>query len=125
MVSAPNYDPLNKPEDIDTDESGLYEGIYLNRAISGVFTPGSTFKVVTAIAAIENLPDVYEKSFYCNGRYTTGKGSGDGDGLGAGINVVFFVSLYRNFVFRISISVHVTKNAFAVLVDDEVKSGNA
>ena len=86
MVSAPNYDPLYKPEDIDTDESGYYEGIYLNRAISGVFTPGSTFKVVTAIAAIENLPDVYEKSFYCTGKYTTGKGSGDGDVICFGVH---------------------------------------
>lgn len=86
MASAPNYDPLNKPEDIDTDTSGYYDGIYLNRAISGVFTPGSTFKVVTAIAAIENIPDVYEKSFYCTGKYTTGTGSGDGDVICFGVH---------------------------------------
>lgn len=79
MVSAPNYDPLDKPEDIDTDTSGKYEGIYLNRAISGVFTPGSTFKVVTAIAAIENIPDIYTRTFKCTGKYTTGTGAGDGD----------------------------------------------
>lgn len=103
MVSAPNYDPLDMPDDIDTDTSGKYDGIYLNRAISGVFTPGSTFKVVTAIAAIENIPDVFSKSFYCDGKYTTGKGEGDGDvicndihyemnfqkGLSASCNVVF------------------------------------
>lgn len=103
MVSAPNYDPLDIPDDIDTDTSGKYDGIYLNRAISGVFTPGSTFKVVTAIAAIENIPDVFSKSFYCDGKYTTGKGEGDGDvicndihyemnfqkGLNASCNVVF------------------------------------
>lgn len=79
MVSAPDYDPMNKPEDIDTDESGKYEGIYLNRAISGVFTPGSTFKVVTAIAAIENIPGVFSKEFNCTGKYTTGSGEGNGD----------------------------------------------
>ena len=86
MVSAPNYDPLNKPDDIDTDDSGYYDGIYLNRAISGVFTPGSTFKVVTAIAAIENIPDVYKKSFYCTGKYTTGKGKGNGDVICFGVH---------------------------------------
>lgn len=86
MISAPNYDPLDKPEDIDTDTSGRYDGIYLNRAISGVFTPGSTFKVVTAIAAIENLPDVFEKSFYCTGKYTTGDESGDGDVICFGVH---------------------------------------
>ncbi len=79
MVSAPNYDPKNKPQDIDTDTSGKYDGIYLNRAISGVFTPGSTFKVVTAICAIENIPGVTERTFKCTGKYTTGDGKGDGD----------------------------------------------
>ena len=47
MTSAPTYDVLNKPSDIDTNTSGKYDGLYMNRAISGVFTPGSTFKVVT------------------------------------------------------------------------------
>ncbi|MBQ6601274.1 MAG: penicillin-binding protein [Clostridia bacterium] len=79
MVSAPNFDPLNKPDDIDTDTSGRYDGIYLNRAISGVFTPGSTFKTVTLISAIENIPDLADREFYCSGKYTTGDGSGDGD----------------------------------------------
>lgn len=69
MVSSPTYDPLNKPTDIDTDTSGKYDGIYLNRAISGVFTPGSTFKVVTAICAIENIEDIYERTFTCSGKY--------------------------------------------------------
>lgn len=79
MVSAPNYDPLDKPDDIDTDTSGKYDGIYLNRAISGVFTPGSTFKVVTAICAIENIPYIYKFNVNCTGKYTTGKGDGNGD----------------------------------------------
>ncbi len=79
MVSAPNYDPVYKPSDIDTDTTGKYEGIYLNRAISGVFTPGSTFKVITAIAAIESIPDLANRSFTCTGKYKTGDGTGDGE----------------------------------------------
>ncbi len=79
MVSAPTYDVYNKPTDIDTNTSGKYDGIYINRALTGVFTPGSTFKVVTAICAIENIPDIYERTFTCKGKYTTGKGKGDGD----------------------------------------------
>ena len=74
MVSAPTYDPQNKPKDIDTNTSGKYDGIYLNRAISGVFTPGSTFKVVTAICAIENIPDLYSRKFKCTGKKTFGSG---------------------------------------------------
>lgn len=69
MVSAPTFDPNNKPSNIDTDTSGKYDGIYLNRFISGLFTPGSTFKVVTAICAIENIPDVQKKTFKCTGKY--------------------------------------------------------
>lgn len=74
MVSAPTYDPQNKPKDIDTNTTGKYNGIYMNRAISGVFTPGSTFKVVTAICAIENIPDLYSRKFKCTGKKTFGKG---------------------------------------------------
>ncbi len=86
MVSAPTYDPVNKPSDIDSDTTGRYDGIYLNRALSGVFTPGSTFKVVTAICAIENIPDIYNRTFTCTGRYTTGSGKGDGDVICNGVH---------------------------------------
>ena len=74
MVSAPTYDPQNKPsaEELNSDK---YDGVYLNRAISGVFTPGSTFKTVTAIAAIENIPDVFERTFTCKGKYETKSGT--------------------------------------------------
>lgn len=74
MVSAPTFDPLYKPSDIDTDKTGKYDGIYLNRALSGVFTPGSTFKVVTAICALENIPDVQSRKFKCEGKIKLGKG---------------------------------------------------
>ncbi|MBQ4267239.1 MAG: penicillin-binding protein [Clostridia bacterium] len=86
MTSAPTYDVLNKPSDIDTNTTGKYDGIYLNRAISGVFTPGSTFKVITAISAIENIPDIYKRTFNCKGKYTTGKGKGDGDVICNGVH---------------------------------------
>ncbi|MGN0447944.1 MAG: penicillin-binding transpeptidase domain-containing protein [Acutalibacteraceae bacterium] len=87
MVSAYTFDPLDKPDDIDTDDTGKYDGIYLNRAISGVFTPGSTFKVVTAICAIENFGDkLYQKTFTCNGSYKTGNGKGDGEVICHGVH---------------------------------------
>ena len=74
MVSAPTYDPQNKPDDINTDTSGRYDAVYLNRAITGVFTPGSTFKVVTAICAINNIPDLYSRTFTCTGKYHVADG---------------------------------------------------
>ncbi len=73
MVSAPTFDPLYKPTDIDSDTSGKYDGVYLNRFISGVFTPGSTFKVVTTICALQNISGVSKRTFNCTGKYVIGK----------------------------------------------------
>ncbi len=74
VVSTPTYDINNKPTDIDTDTTGKYEGIYLNRFFSGVYTPGSTFKVLTAICAIENIPDIDDRTFECKGKILIGEG---------------------------------------------------
>ncbi len=73
MVSTPSYDPSNKPSDIDTNEA--YSGAYINRLMSGLYTPGSTFKIVTAICAIENIPDIYSREFKCVGEYDPGEGT--------------------------------------------------
>lgn len=75
MVSSPTYDPENKPGDIDTDTTGKYDGIYLNRFLNGVYTPGSTFKIVTAAAALEYLPDIQSQTFTCTGTYETAGGT--------------------------------------------------
>lgn len=60
MVSSPSIDPLNPPET-------LPDGAYINRCISASFVPGSVFKLVTLTAAIENMPDLYHRSFSCAG----------------------------------------------------------
>lgn len=68
MVSAPAYDVNNKPSGITLDSQGKYEGVYLNRFLSGLYTPGSTFKVVTAAAALENMEGITTRSFVCDGK---------------------------------------------------------
>lgn len=73
MVSTPSYDPQNIPYDLDTDSK--YEGAYINRLLSGLYTPGSTFKIVTAICAIENIPDIFDREFKCTGEYDPGSGT--------------------------------------------------
>lgn len=67
MVSTPVYDPENVPskEEIDTDER--YSGVYLNRVVSGRYAPGSTFKLITAAAGLENIPDVDKVIYKCKG----------------------------------------------------------
>ncbi|MBQ8389456.1 MAG: penicillin-binding protein [Oscillibacter sp.] len=70
MVSAPSYDPLNVPADIETNEK--YEGAYLNRFLSSTFTPGSVYKTVTLAAALENLPDAQSRTWECTGSVQIG-----------------------------------------------------
>lgn len=65
MVSSPTFDP-QKPPAIDEDSS-RYEGVYLNRLLSSSFPPGSIFKLVTAAAALDTLPDLSERIFTCEG----------------------------------------------------------
>lgn len=72
MVSTPSYDPQNIPSSLDTSEN--YEGAYINRLLSGLYTPGSTFKIVTAICALENIPDIESRTFKCTGEYDPGEG---------------------------------------------------
>lgn len=66
LVSTPTFDPENVP-DIGNDKSGQYDGVYLNRALSSTFAPGSIFKIITSAAAVENIPDIDSRTFTCNG----------------------------------------------------------
>jgi len=70
-VTSPTYDPDNVP-DIENDQSGAYEGVYLNRFTQSVFIPGSIFKIVTLAAALETVDDIQEQTFFCDGVYTIG-----------------------------------------------------
>lgn len=76
VVSKPAYDIMNKPtENINNDKTGAYDGVYLNRFFSGVYTPGSTFKIITSMCAIENIPDIDSRTFKCDGEYKVGGSS--------------------------------------------------
>jgi cell division protein FtsI/penicillin-binding protein 2 len=64
MVSAPSFDPEDPPSSTDSSE---YEGVYLNRFLSSTFVPGSIFKVVTTAAAIDLIPDIFDRTYTCTG----------------------------------------------------------
>ncbi len=66
MISAPSFDP-NSPISSEDAESEQYAGIYLNKLINGEYTPGSIMKIVTSYAAIENIDDIFEQTFHCEG----------------------------------------------------------
>lgn len=72
-VSSPTYDPENVP-DIAGDDTGAYDGVYLNRFIQATYTPGSIFKIVTTAAALETIPDIQEQTFTCTGTLEVGGG---------------------------------------------------
>ena len=65
-VTSPTYDPDNMP-DVDNDVTGAYDGVYLNRFFQTTYAPGSIFKCVTSIAALETMADAQTKTFYCEG----------------------------------------------------------
>ena len=70
-VTSPTFDPENVP-DIAGDNSGKYEGIYLNRFVQSTYIPGSIFKVVTTAAALESVDGIMDKRFRCTGTYEYG-----------------------------------------------------
>lgn len=50
MASYPDYNPEKYAEEYDADDT---TGKYMNRAIGGVYAPGSTFKMVVATAGLD------------------------------------------------------------------------
>ena len=70
-VSTKTYDPQDPPT-ITEDNESEYEGVYLDHVLSSTYTPGSIFKLVTSVAAIENIPDLFERSWYCGGHEDIG-----------------------------------------------------
>ncbi len=73
LVSAPTYDPNDPPGDVN--ENPAYEGVYLNRFFSGTYPPGSTFKLVTTAAAMEQKKDLDSFRFTCTGSAPIGDGT--------------------------------------------------
>ena len=71
MVSKPDFDPneiQENWEDIINDDSST---VLLNRVTQGLYPPGSTFKIVTALEYIREHPESYQEYHYtCNGKFT-------------------------------------------------------
>lgn len=74
MVSKPGYDPNTLLSDWETLTSeDNKEGQLLNRATQGLYPPGSTFKIVTALEYMREYPyDYRDYQFDCDGVYENG-----------------------------------------------------
>lgn len=67
MVSKPTFDPNTIQEDFES-LSQREDTPFLNRAVSGLYPPGSTFKVITAVSALENISGIEDRTFKDEGR---------------------------------------------------------
>ncbi|MBR1477925.1 MAG: penicillin-binding protein 2 [Lachnospiraceae bacterium] len=77
MVSHPDFDPneiSNIWDDIINDETS---SVLLNRATQGLYPPGSTFKIVTALEYYREYHSegIDNYRFTCSGRYSKGASS--------------------------------------------------
>lgn len=71
MVSKPDFDPNNIESEWSSLVSSSSNTQLLNRATQGLYPPGSTFKIVTALEYIKENPDTYKNySFTCTGKFT-------------------------------------------------------
>lgn len=66
-MSSPSFDPLDPPDLEKDNQDGRYDGVYIYRFFHSAYTPGSIFKLTTLGAALDELPDLRERSFHCEG----------------------------------------------------------
>ena len=73
MVSKPDFDPNEINSIWDDLINDKESSVLLNRATQGLYPPGSTFKIVTALEYIRENPDSYSGYRYnCMGNFTRG-----------------------------------------------------
>ena len=76
MYSGPTFDPNIISHGADDDEwdailANQKNGLFLNKNISSVYPPGSTFKIISGLTALNKGIDP-NKKFNCNGGYRIG-----------------------------------------------------
>lgn len=73
MVSHPDFNPNEIADIWDSLVEDANSSVLVNRATQGLYPPGSTFKIVTALEYIRQNPDTYDQySFNCSGYYSSG-----------------------------------------------------
>lgn len=71
MVSKPDFDPNTIIEEWESVIQDEKSSILVNRATQGLYPPGSTFKILTALEYIrENSDDYTNYTFACNGSFS-------------------------------------------------------
>lgn len=103
MVSKPTYNPNDLEASMKAANAGTADNSPLiNRATSGLYPPGSTFKTVTLSSALENMPGVTTRTFDDTGKIVfngTQSLSNDNGEVNGEINLKDAYRLSSNFVF--------------------------
>lgn len=74
MVSKPDFDPEQIEGLWDDLIADTESSVLLNRVTQGLYPPGSTFKIITALEYIRENPDTYQNYQYqCGGSLTRGE----------------------------------------------------
>lgn len=74
MVSKPDFDPNTIADIWDELINDKTSSVLLNRVTQGLYPPGSTFKILTALEYIRENPDDYKTyQFNCTGHFTNGE----------------------------------------------------
>lgn len=67
-ISLPQYDPQQLTQAARNNP----QKPFYNRALQGLYAPGSTFKIVTAASALENVADAANRGYQCSGMLQVG-----------------------------------------------------
>ncbi len=74
MVSKPDFNPEEIADIWDDLIEDKESSILLNRVTQGLYPPGSTFKIITALEYIKENPDTYQSySYNCTGSIQRGE----------------------------------------------------
>lgn len=74
MVSNPAFDPNEIADIWDRLVEDADSSVLVNRATQGLYPPGSTFKILTALEYIRENPDTWQDYRYtCNGHFKEGE----------------------------------------------------
>lgn len=74
MVSKPDFDPNKIASEWESISGDKLNSPLMNRATQGLYPPGSTFKIITALEYMRQYPDNYKNYYFtCNGRFTLGE----------------------------------------------------
>lgn len=72
LVSKPDFDPNQINAIWDEVNADSENSVLLNRATQGLYPPGSTFKIITALEYLKENSDTSAYSFDCTGSFQSG-----------------------------------------------------